>query len=80
MGQSKPGLWWPWWHLWQYQPSQQQGARALACAADTTVRFWDLATWRCVRKCDGHEDAVRVLAASDGKVFSGAYDGAIGVW
>lgn len=44
------------------------------------MRFWDLATWRCVRKCDGHEDAVRVLAASDGKVFSGAYDGAIGVW
>lgn len=47
---------------------------------DTTVRFWDLTTFRCVRKCDGHVDAVRVLAAANGKVFSGSYDGTIGVW
>lgn len=48
---------------------------------DTTVRFWDLATHRCVRKCEGHEDAVRVLATSPGgQVFSGSYDGTIGVW
>jgi WD40 repeat protein len=49
-------------------------------AADTTVRFWDLTTFRCVRKCDGHDDAVRVLASSGGRVFSGSYDGTIGVW
>ena len=47
---------------------------------DTTVRFWDLATLRCVRKCDGHDDAVRVITASGGRVFSGSYDGSIGVW
>ena len=46
---------------------------------DTTVRFWDLNTFRCVRKCDGHFDAVRVLAAHNGHVFSGSYDGTIGV-
>jgi F-box/WD-40 domain protein 7 len=46
---------------------------------DTTVRFWDLNTFRCVRKCDGHFDAVRVLAAHSGRVFSGSYDGTIGV-
>lgn len=46
---------------------------------DTTVRFWDLNTFRCMRKCDGHNDAVRVLAAYNGRVFSGSYDGTIGV-
>lgn len=46
---------------------------------DTTVRFWDLNTLRCMRKCDGHNDAVRVLAAYNGRVFSGSYDGTIGV-
>lgn len=46
---------------------------------DTTVRFWDLNTFRCMRKCDGHNDAVRVLAAYNGRVVSGSYDGTIGV-
>ena len=35
---------------------------------------------RMCRKCEGHEDAVRVLAVAAGKVFSGSYDGTIGVW
>ncbi len=48
---------------------------------DTTIRFWDLASWHCVRKAEGHDDAVRVLAAAQGgRVISGAYDGAVGVW
>lgn len=47
---------------------------------DTTVRFWDAISFRCLRKCDGHADAVRVLAAGSGHVFSGAYDGSVGVW
>ncbi len=34
---------------------------------DTTVRFWNLDSLRCVRKCEGHEDAVRVLAVVNGK-------------
>lgn len=44
---------------------------------DTTVRFWDVETFRCVRKCDGHQDAVRVLAAraDQDEVYSGSYDG-----
>jgi F-box/WD-40 domain protein 7 len=33
-----------------------------------------------VRKAEGHADAVRVLSAVEGKVISGAYDGAVGVW
>lgn len=47
---------------------------------DTTVRFWDMTTWRCIRKCEGHADAVRVLVAGPNHIFSGAYDGTIGVW
>ena len=50
-------------------------------------RFWDLATGQCVRKAEGHADAVRVLTAvapaeagQRGDVVSGAYDGAVGVW
>jgi WD40 repeat protein len=38
---------------------------------DTTVRFWNLDSLRCVRKCEGHEDAVRVLAVVNGKVIFG---------
>jgi len=37
-------------------------------------------SFRCVRKCEGHEDAVRVVAVSGSLVFSGSYDGTIGVW
>jgi len=34
-----------------------------------------------VRKAEGHDDAVRVLAAADDTVVvSGAYDGAVGIW
>lgn len=47
---------------------------------DTSVRFWSLDSLRCVRKYVGHEDAVRVLAVVEDKVFSGSYDGTIGVW
>jgi F-box/WD-40 domain protein 7 len=49
---------------------------------DATLRFWRLdGSWRCDRKCSGHEDAVRVLASGeDGTVFSGSYDGTVGVW
>lgn len=28
----------------------------------------------------GHEDAVRVVAAKDRMIFSGAYDGSVGIW
>lgn len=57
---------------------------------DSSLRFWDLATWRCMRKAEGHADAVRVLAAADSSVvggggggwhvFSGSYDGSVGLW
>jgi F-box and WD-40 domain protein 7 len=50
------------------------------CLPLVQVRFWALDSLRCVRKCEGHEDAVRVLAVADGRVFSGSYDGSIGVW
>ncbi|KAK3280071.1 hypothetical protein CYMTET_12078 [Cymbomonas tetramitiformis] len=50
---------------------------------DMTVRFWDLRNLRCVRKCEGHADAVRVLTSAgenSEQVFSGSYDGSIGCW
>ena len=53
--------------------------QVLACARSPLPEC----AWRCLfwrRKCEGHEDAVRVLAVAAGKVFSGSYDGTIGVW
>ena len=50
---------------------------------DASVRFWSTTTpgFPCVAKCDGHEDAVRVLASSGPQAatcYSGSYDGCIG--
>ena len=42
-------------------------AKQVSGSYDTTVRFWNLDSLRCVRKCEGHEDAVRVLAVVNGK-------------
>lgn len=47
----------------------------LASASVLTSRV----LWLC-RKCEGHDDAIRVLAVAGGNVFSGSYDGTIGVW
>jgi hypothetical protein len=60
---------------------RQPSANLPACLLLVSARrFWDLASLQCVRKAEGHADAVRVLSAVDGKVISGAYDGAVGVW
>lgn len=48
----------------------------------------DSVCWKCPEsyrvtvalQADGHEDAVRVLATSGDHVFSGSYDGSIGIW
>lgn len=50
---------------------------------DASVRFWSAAQpgFPCVAKCEGHEDAVRVLASTGENAelcFSGSYDGCIG--
>jgi len=51
---------------------------------DASVRFWGAADagFPCVAKCEGHDDAVRVLASGQGEeselCFSGSYDGCIG--
>lgn len=60
----------------------------ISCACLTTEPWSSLAgalsgcreCYLKCRKCEGHEDAVRVLAVAAGKVFSGSYDGTIGVW
>lgn len=64
-----------------HQNNSDGGVPTIECGhLAVQVRFWALDTLRCVRKCEGHEDAVRVLAVADGRVFSGSYDGSIGVW
>ena len=54
----------PWRHA-----AQPSCAAQVSGSYDTTVRFWNLDSLRCVRKCEGHEDAVRVLAVVNGKVL-----------
>lgn len=43
------------------------------------VRVWDVATLKCLSTLTGHSGAVRALAASDKRVFSGSDDTTIKV-
>ena len=44
------------------------------------AQVWDLSTLQRVKTLAGHTDAVRALAVSDGRLFSGSYDGTVRVW
>lgn len=44
------------------------------------AQVWDLATLDLIRSLEGHTDAVRALAVSGGRLFSGSYDGTVHVW
>jgi WD40 repeat protein len=43
-------------------------------------QVWDLNTLSRVKTLTGHTDAVRALSISDGRLFSGSYDGTVRVW
>jgi F-box/WD-40 domain protein 7 len=44
------------------------------------VRVWDVQTLECLATLQGHSGAVRALAASPRRVFSGSDDTTIKVW
>jgi WD40 repeat protein len=44
------------------------------------LQVWDLNTLSRVKTLTGHTDAVRALSVSDGRLFSGSYDGTVRVW
>ena len=56
--------------------------RLLSASSDKTVRVWDMAQRREVRRYEGHEDPVLALAlAADGSlVASGTSHGAVDLW
>lgn len=43
------------------------------------LQVWSLDTLQRVKTLTGHTDAVRALAVSNGKLFSGSYDGSVKV-
>ena len=45
------------------------------------MRVWDLATGRCQRTMDGHEQRLTAVAVvEDGRLASGGMDGQLRVW
>lgn len=62
--------------------SDEQQGILISGSYDGTLRFWeeDGNHWRCTRLCEGHRDGVRVLASHGIRVFSGGYDGSVGIW
>jgi WD40 repeat protein len=58
------------------------GGRILSASIDKTVRLWDAATGKELRRYEGHTDGVFSLAvAPDGKTFAtGAADGTVRLW
>lgn len=58
------------------------GARLLSGGDDGTLRLWDAATGRELRRCTGHGDSVLAVAFSPNgtRLLSGAGDGTLRVW
>lgn len=44
-----------------------------------TSQVWSLETLGRMKTLTGHTDAVRALAVSNGRLFSGSYDGSVKV-
>jgi WD40 repeat protein len=44
------------------------------------TQVWSTSSLQRVKTLQGHTDAVRALAVSNGKLFSGSYDGTVRVW
>jgi WD40 repeat protein len=49
-------------------------------SADRTLRLWQLKTGDCLRTYEGHTGEVETFAIADGRMYSGANDGAICTW
>ena len=47
--------------------------------APCAAQVWSLETLGRVKTLTGHTDAVRALAVSNGRLFSGSYDGSVKV-
>lgn len=55
---------------------------AISGSSDTTIRVWDIHSWRLVTTLTEHRDEVQALTVSDDstRLFSGSDDGVIKVW
>ena len=53
---------------------------AVTCSDDTNLRLWNLETGKCVRKLQGHTDAVEAVAMSTDMIVSGSQDRTVRVW
>lgn len=59
--------------------STRNYARLFSGSYDNTIRVWNLETFQCVQTLIRHGSSVDTLAASKGRVFSGAADNTIKV-
>jgi WD40 repeat protein len=55
-------------------------ATLVSGSADRTLRLWQLKTGDCLRTYEGHTGEVETFAIADGRMYSGANDGAICTW
>lgn len=61
-------------------PRMPHRCRAMRMPPRTRTQVWDLASLDLTRSLEGHTDAVRALAVSGGRLFSGSYDATVHVW
>ena len=54
--------------------------RVATCAADQTIRIWDLGNFSCVRVLRGHVDIVHCIIFYLGKLISGSEGGSLMLW
>ncbi|KAI5781223.1 WD40-repeat-containing domain protein [Geopyxis carbonaria] len=55
-------------------------ATLITAALDGTVKFWDVASGRCLKTLFGHVEGVWALAADTLRIISGAQDAMVKVW
>lgn len=71
---------------WNYREPAEKKARKppprmlITAALDSTVKFWDVATGRCLKTLFGHVEGIWALAADSLRIVSGAQDSMVKVW
>lgn len=56
------------------------GNKLFSGSYDTSIRVWDLTTFKCIQRLVGHTSSVEALTTGKDKLFSASTDNTIKSW